>query len=163
MLYLNQLLQQQILTVYNKCSRFLIANYGKVNYQMMVCNNNTEFAVASFKCWFTKCVYANQGFYNTIETIAVKYYPAFIYITTGLGFTKALFANTLRPRQNGCHFADDIFKIIFFNENCCTLISWILVSNGPVNKKPLSEQWWQCLLMNTCVTRPQCLNFSIND
>ena len=25
--------------------------------------------------------------------------------------------NTLRPRQNGRHFADDIFKCIFFNEN----------------------------------------------
>ena len=25
--------------------------------------------------------------------------------------------NTLRPRQNGCHFADDVFKCIFFNEN----------------------------------------------
>ena len=25
--------------------------------------------------------------------------------------------NTLRPRQNGCHFADDTFNHIFFNEN----------------------------------------------
>ena len=25
--------------------------------------------------------------------------------------------NTLRPRQNGCHFPDDIFKCIFLNEN----------------------------------------------
>ena len=25
--------------------------------------------------------------------------------------------NTLRPRQNGRHFADDIFKRIFMNEN----------------------------------------------
>ena len=25
--------------------------------------------------------------------------------------------NTLRPRQNGRHFADDIFKCIFLNEN----------------------------------------------
>ena len=24
--------------------------------------------------------------------------------------------NTLRPRQNGCHFADDIFKCIFMNK-----------------------------------------------
>ena len=24
---------------------------------------------------------------------------------------------TLRPRQNGCHFAEDTFKSIFFNEN----------------------------------------------
>ena len=25
--------------------------------------------------------------------------------------------NTLRLRQNGCHFADDIFKCIFLNKN----------------------------------------------
>ena len=25
--------------------------------------------------------------------------------------------DTLRPRQNSRHFADDIFKFIFFNEN----------------------------------------------
>ena len=25
--------------------------------------------------------------------------------------------NTLRPRQNGHHFADDIFKCVFLNEN----------------------------------------------
>ena len=29
--------------------------------------------------------------------------------------------NTLRPRQNGCHVADDILKCIFLNENI-----WIL-------------------------------------
>ena len=27
---------------------------------------------------------------------------------------------TLRPRKNGCHFADSIFQFIFFNENVCT-------------------------------------------
>ena len=27
------------------------------------------------------------------------------------------FVNTLRPRQNGRHFADDMFKCIFLNEN----------------------------------------------
>ena len=31
-------------------------------------------------------------------------------------YTGMLF-NTLRPRQNGCHFADDIIKHIFLNEN----------------------------------------------
>ena len=32
--------------------------------------------------------------------------------------------NTLRPRQNGRHFADDIFKCIFLNEN-------LLMHNNP--------------------------------
>ena len=27
------------------------------------------------------------------------------------------YVNTLRPRQNGCHFADDTFKRIFVNKN----------------------------------------------
>ena len=29
--------------------------------------------------------------------------------------------NTLTLRQNGCHFADNIFKRIFLNANCCIL------------------------------------------
>ena len=30
--------------------------------------------------------------------------------------------NTLRPRQNGRHFPDDIFKWIFMNKNICISI-----------------------------------------
>ena len=42
--------------------------------------------------------------------------------------------NTLRPRQNGWHFAD-IFKCIFLNEKGCILIkiSVIFVPMGPIN------------------------------
>ena len=32
-------------------------------------------------------------------------------------FIKNLQVNTLRPRQNGRHFPDDILKWIFLNEN----------------------------------------------
>ena len=32
--------------------------------------------------------------------------------------------NTLNPRQNGCHFADKIFKLIFLHENSCIYIHW---------------------------------------
>ena len=46
----------------------------------------------------------------------------FVYIVTQFGTFLVLIAlssrvNTLRPRQDGRHFADDIFKCIFFNEN----------------------------------------------
>ena len=35
--------------------------------------------------------------------------------------------NTLRPRANGCHFGNDIFKCIFFNENVfCLIFPWSL-------------------------------------
>ena len=74
--------------------------------------------------------------------------------------------NTLRPRQNGRHFPDDIFKCIFLNEYL-----WISIfPEGPVNNiqalvqimarsrsgdKPLSEPMMFSLLTHICVTRPQ--------
>ena len=43
--------------------------------------------------------------------------------------------NTLRSRQNGRHFADDIFKGIFLNE-----ISFKFVPKGPINYIPALVQ-----------------------
>ena len=80
--------------------------------------------------------------------------------------------NTLGPRRNEQHFADDIFKRIFFNENVwiSIKISLKFVSNGPINNipvlvqmmvwrrsgdKPLSEPMMVGLLTHICVTRPQ--------
>ena len=80
--------------------------------------------------------------------------------------------NTLRPRQNGCHFADDIFKCIFLNENVWIpiKISLKFVPKGPINNipalvqimawrrsgdKPLSELMMSSLPTHICVTRPQ--------
>ena len=50
--------------------------------------------------------------------------------------------NTLRPRQNGRHFVDDIFKCIFFNENVWipTNISLRFVAKGPINNIPALVQ-----------------------
>ena len=33
--------------------------------------------------------------------------------------------NTLRPEQNGCHFADNILKCILLTENGCVFIQFI--------------------------------------
>ena len=80
--------------------------------------------------------------------------------------------NTLRQRQNGRCFADDIFKCIFLNENVwiSIKISMKFVPKGPINNiptlvqimawrrsgdKPLSEPMMVSLLMHICVTRPQ--------
>ena len=80
--------------------------------------------------------------------------------------------NTLRPRQNGRHFADDIFKCIFLNENVWIpiKISLKFVPQGPINNipalvqimawrrpsdKPLSEPMMVRLPTHICVTRPQ--------
>ena len=83
--------------------------------------------------------------------------------------------NTLRPRQNGRLFADDIFKCIFLNENIriSIKISPKFVPKGPINNipalvqimawrrsggKPLSEPMVVSLLTHICVTRPQWVN-----
>ena len=46
--------------------------------------------------------------------------------------------NTLRLRQNGCHFPDDIFKCIFLNENVwiSIKISVKFVPMDPINNIP---------------------------
>ena len=83
--------------------------------------------------------------------------------------------NSLRPRQNKCHFADDTFKRIFLNENVriSIKISLKFVAKGPINDipalvqimawrrsggKPLSEPMMVSLLTHICVTRPQWVN-----
>ena len=88
--------------------------------------------------------------------------------------------NTLWPRQNGRHFADDIFKRIFLNENSRISIKFSLkfVSNGQINNipalvqimawrrssdKPLSEPMMVSLPTHICVTRPQWFNTSHTD
>ena len=51
--------------------------------------------------------------------------------------------NTLRPRRNGQHFADDIFKRNFFNENVwiSIKISLKFVPKGPVYNIPAFREW----------------------
>ena len=80
--------------------------------------------------------------------------------------------NSLGPRQNGRHFADDIFRCILFNENVWIpiKISLNFVPRGSINNttslvqimawrrpgdKPLSESMMVSLLTHICVTRPQ--------
>ena len=50
--------------------------------------------------------------------------------------------NTLRPRQNRCHFADDIFTCIFLNETVLIpiKISLKIVPQGPINNIPALVQ-----------------------
>ena len=84
--------------------------------------------------------------------------------------------NTLRPRHNRRHFADDIFKCIFLNENVWITIKISLkfAPKGPINNipalvqimawrrpgdKPLSEPMWVSLPTHICVTRSQWVKF----
>ena len=51
------------------------------------------------------------------------------------GLVNARLLNALRPRQNGRHFADDILKCIFLNENVWIPIEISLkfVPKGPID------------------------------
>ena len=83
--------------------------------------------------------------------------------------------NTLRPRQNGRHFADDTFKRIFLNENVrislkisLKFLPRVRINNIPAlvqimawrrpADKPLSKPMMVSLLTHICVTRPQWVN-----
>ena len=88
--------------------------------------------------------------------------------------------NTLRPIQNGRHFADDIFKCIFLNENVLIpiKISRKFVPEGPIDNIPalvqimawrrpgdklLSELMMVSLTTHICVTRPQWVKAIMTD
>ena len=83
--------------------------------------------------------------------------------------------NTLRPRQNGRLFPDDIFKWIFLNENIwislrisLKFVPRVRINNIPAlvqimawrrpGDKPLSEPMMAGLLTHICVTRLQWVN-----
>ena len=55
---------------------------------------------------------------------------------------EGILLNTLRPRQNGRHFPDDIFKCILVNENVwiSMKISVKFVPKSPINNIPASVQ-----------------------
>ena len=89
-------------------------------------------------------------------------------------FVKFRYIYTMRPRQNGPHFAD-IFNSIFLNENVCIpiKISLKFVPKGPINNipllvqimawrrsgdKPLSEPMVTNSLTHLCVTQAQWVN-----
>ena len=87
--------------------------------------------------------------------LPIRHYDEKLNFTTPYDVTKpqyvpvnpyqAMFINTLRPRQNGRHFADDIFNCIHLNENV-----WML------NKNYLNHylnQCWYVLLTHICFTR----------
>ena len=91
-----------------------------------------------------------------------------------MGYMLFKILNTLQPRQNGCHFPDNLFKCIFLNENAWVSIkiSLTFIPKCPINNiptlaqkmawhgsgdKPLPEPMMVSLLTHICITRPQCV------
>ena len=94
------------------------------------------------------------------------------YLLTVLRCGGDQFINTLRPRQNGRRFPDDIFKYILLNESVwislkisLKFIPKLRIKNIPAlvqimawrrpGDKPLSEPMMGNSLTHICVTRPQ--------
>ena len=105
------------------------------------------------------------------RTICVEH----LLIQDFLCYHARIWLNTLRPRQNGRHFPDDIFKCILFNENVwiSLKISLKFAPQGPINNipalvqimawrrpddKPLSGPMMVKSPTHICVTRPQWVN-----
>ena len=119
--------------------------------------------------WTSLMISIGSGKAWCCQAMLTQFYVA-IY-----GITRPQWINTLRPRQNGRHLADDIFKGIFLNKNVWIPIKFSLkfVPNGPINNipalvqimawrrpgdKPLSEPLVVRLPTHICVTRPQWVN-----
>ena len=94
------------------------------------------------------------------------------HLITPPGVSRCQWFNSLRPRPNRRHFADDIFKCIFENENewispkiSLKFVPKVRINNIPAlvqimawrrpGDKPLSEPMMVSLLTHICVTRPQ--------
>ena len=111
--------------------------------------------------------------YNVITTNSIFCHP--YYNSSTVTATGRPSFNTLRARQDGRHFPDDIFKRIFLNKNVWILIKISLkfILKGPIKNipalveimawrrpgnKPLSQPMMVSLLTHICVTRPQWVN-----
>ena len=111
-------------------------------------------------------------FHNS--TIASSLLPK-VALTISTVIRKLKLLDTLRPRQTYRHFADDILKWIFLNENVWILLNISLkfvpkvqINNVPAldqimawcrpGDKPLSEPMMVWLLTHISVTRPQWVN-----
>ena len=93
----------------------------------------------NYYCWWQ-----NNAFWWFVIKMATAYIDRYRIVQKALGpqWTQAIYFNSLRPRQNGRHFADDIFKCIFLNENIWIPIKMSLkfVSEGPINNIPALVQ-----------------------
>ena len=90
----------------------------------------------SFKGKSNSLSFEENGLNNFIHRLDQPY----LFPTELLGVQVHL--NTLRPRQNGRHFPDDVFKCIFLNENIwiSIKISLKFVPKGPIKNIPVLVQ-----------------------
>ena len=123
-----------------------------------------------FRHMFTDHVgYDHETCWSTFQLLL------YCYCWTRDRWTRVISFNTMRPRQDGRHFADDTLNRILVNENVRISIKFSMkfVPKGPINNipalvqvmawrrpgdKPLSDPVMVSLLAHICVTRPQWNN-----
>ena len=74
-------------------------------------------------CWNDKLTHWGRGKYATISQMNFLEWKIWILLKISLKFILKVPISTWRPRQNGHHFPDDVFKWIFLNENI-----WIAIN-----------------------------------
>ena len=112
----------------------------------------------------------HRNLISRVQQATSHYLNQWLSLLRPVCVTGTWWVNSLRPRQNGRLFADDIFKCIFLNENAriSLKISLKFVPKVRINDiptlvqimawrrpgdKPLSEPMMISLLTHICVTR----------
>ena len=126
----------------------------------------------TFLFWIEHCGIWNRCILRFVNSVNWQMLLAVRIADLSINVLHWIWLNTLRSSQNGHHFADDIFKWIFLNENARIPIKILLkfVPQGPINNipalvqkmawrrpgdKPLSGPMMVRLPTHICVTRPQ--------
>ena len=99
----------------------------------MSCTQWHAFSITSHSWFHNKCITHKLDILNIIYTQQPTL-PNISQATVSIIYS----FNTLRPRQNGRHFADDTFQRIFMNKNVKISINISLkfVPQGPINNIP---------------------------
>ena len=120
--------------------------------------NNHGSNIGASSGFVRQCWYSHSSWYSVIRPHWVKTIDLPRSVTVWFWLYSCDLINTLRPKQNRRHFADDTLKRTFVNENFRNSIKMSLkfVPKGPVNN--YLNQWWLVLLTHICLTRPQWVN-----
>ena len=137
------------------CNRIPVAQIPQstshISHNAPLCNRNVHMCAHTFYK-MVHCgifVWWIGGFVRWMYLLAIHSSP--IMVRYGVSFVSSkpdllspllcytqYQVNSSLPGQNGRHFADDVFKSIFVNEEFCTAIEISLkfVHNGPIDNNP---------------------------
>ena len=121
----------------DQAHRFLRYSIPKLKILAISCFHSQGHTLLCKWLWRCTTTELENSYFWTMTSVNLECTPAW-FATTLVGNR----FNTLRPRQNGRHFSDDIFKCIFVNENVWISIEISLkfVPKSPINNIPASVQ-----------------------